>query len=239
MSNVVHRVNPRFTEHKVIAQEPEELTADWKADARSYLQRVKRIPFRNRIYVDETAVFGNECKKKGRARVGTKLYYPRSRQSKKYTLHVYMTNEAVLHWELADKNATDAEVLRVFKRVKNKLERGKTLIWDRLGRSGRAKNPTAQHYNPKIAETLRECGVDLMFLPPKGKYFNPAELLFGDLKEHGIRPYFPATGENLTHAKLVKLIRKWMEDKAPGHLAGYYTARANGRDALRDRLLED
>ena len=75
--------------------------------------------------------------------------------------------------------------------VAGEMESSDTLIWDRLGRSGRALHPSAQHYSPEAKATFEERGVAIKFLPPKGKYFNPLELLFNDLKTHYIRPKFP------------------------------------------------
>ena len=68
------------------------------------------------------------------------------------------------------------------------MKSGETVIWDRLGRSGRAVNPSSQHYSPVARDLFEERGAcRIKFLPPKGKYFNPLELLFNDLKQHYIR----------------------------------------------------
>ena len=88
----------------------------------------------------------------------------------------------MLHWDLSSKNADTKEVERVAGDAAGEMESGNTLIWDRLGRSGRALHPSAQHYNPEAKATFEERGVAIKFLPPKGKYFNPLELLFNDLK---------------------------------------------------------
>ena len=42
-----------------------------------------------------------------------------------------------------------------------KEEGVKYFIWDRLGRSGRAKNPTALHYDPRIKDALAKKGIQV------------------------------------------------------------------------------
>ena len=47
------RAKPPFTAKVVQDQEPEELTEDWKEEARKWLRGVKTIAMRRRIYVHE------------------------------------------------------------------------------------------------------------------------------------------------------------------------------------------
>ena len=92
-----------------------------------------------------------------------------------YTLRVYAKKDRVLHWDLSDQNADTKEIERVAVDAATQMSVGDTLIWDRLGRSGRALHPTHQHYSPAVREEFKERGVSMKFLPPKGKYFNPIE----------------------------------------------------------------
>ena len=87
----------------------------------------------------------------------------------------------MLHWDLSDQNADTKEIERVAVDAATQMSMGDTLTWERLGRSGRALHPTHQHYSPAVREEFKERGVSMKFLPPKGKYFNPIELLFNDL----------------------------------------------------------
>ena len=50
-----------------------------------------------------------------------------------------------------------------------------TVIWDHLGRAGRSRNPQRIHYNPEAIQAIEARGCKVLFLPPKGKYFNPIE----------------------------------------------------------------
>ena len=150
---------------------------------------------------------------------GKPIIRPRSRYATKYTLHVYAKKDRVLHWDLSDQNADTKEIERVAVDAATQMSVGDTLIWDRLGRSGRALHPTHQHYSPAVREEFKERGVSMKFLPPKGKYFNPIELLFNDLKSHHIRPNFPQNGQNLSKSKIRALVRSYMDGRAPSTTA--------------------
>ena len=78
---------------------------------------------------------------------------------------------------LVGQNADTNEIERVAIDAVGAMKSGETVIWDRLGRSGRAVNPSSQHYSPVARDLFEERGVSIKFLPPKGKYFNPLELL--------------------------------------------------------------
>jgi len=143
------RAKPRFTAKVVQDQEPEELSEEWKTEAKQWLEQVKRIPLDKRIYEDETPVYANEAPKKGRSRRGKPIFRARSRYAKKYTLHMYAKRSGVVHWDLSDKNADTKEIERVAREAVEQMERGETLIWDRLGRSGRASHPTSQPHSTR------------------------------------------------------------------------------------------
>ena len=108
----------------------------------------------------------NEAPTKGLSRKGKPIYRARSRYGKKYTLHMYAKRSGVVHWDLSDKNADTKEIERVARKAVEQMEGGQTLIWDRLGRSGRASHPTSQHYSPEAQATFTAHGVTTMFLPP-------------------------------------------------------------------------
>ena len=82
----------------------------------------------------------------------------------------------MLHWDLSDRNADTKEIERVAIDAVGGMKSGDTLIWDRLGRSGRAVNPTSQHYSP-VARDLFEARAMMIKYLQRGKYFNPLGLL--------------------------------------------------------------
>ena len=217
---------------------PEELSGEWKTAARGWLDKVKRIALCKRTYQDETPIYANEAPKKGRARKGKPIFRARKRYAKKYTLHLYAKRDGVLHWDLSSKNADAKEVERVAADAAGEMESGDTLIWDRLGRSGRVLHPGAQHHNPEAKATFEERDVAIkFFLPPKGKYFNPLELLFNDLKTHYIRPKFPKNGLPLPTSEIEELVRGYVDEKAPTTLRAFFRARANEADAKKKQIL--
>ena len=171
---------------------------------------------------------------KGRSRKGKPIIRARSRYATKYTLHVYAKKDRVVHWDLSDKNADTKEIERVAVDAAAQMDEGDTLIWDCLGRSG---HPIHQHYSPAVREEFKERGVSIKFLPPKGKYFNPIELLFNDLKSHYIRPNFPKNGKLLSKSKIQALVREYMDETAPSTLPGFFSVRANGKDAIANKIL--
>ena len=237
VSDYLARADPPFTTKVIQDQEPEELSDDWKVAARAWVQRVKKIPLDTRVYQDETAIYANDAPRTGRSRKGKPILRPRSRWAKRYTLHVYAKRSGVVHWELSAKNANTAEVERVAAAAAAHVANGETLIWDRLGRSGRARHPTAQHYSPTAVAAFMDRGVVVQYLPPKGKYFNPLELLFNDLKSHYIRLAFPGNGEKLSRDTLQSIIRAYMDDHATAALPGFFESRANGANAFLKNII--
>jgi transposase len=117
------------------------------------------------------------------------------------------------------------------------MRQGEVLLWDQLGKSGRCLHPIRQHFNSEVIEKLKRKGVKVIHLPPKGKYLNPLELLFSDLKEHYIRPQFPRSGRDLSKKELKGIIRNYMDNLAPRNLYKFFRARANGRELIQNQLL--
>ena len=186
-------------------------------------------------YADETGIYANEALKRGRSRKGKPIFRARPRWANKYTLHVFATKTGVVYWELCEKNADTKEVERIAAAAAERMKTDDVLIWDRLGRSGRAANPTAQHYSPVAIAAFRgplcTCGTCA-----KGKYFNPVELLFADLKTHYIRAY-PVHGGKMSFDAIHAIVEQYMQERAPATLPGFFKARANGATAIEDQLL--
>jgi len=70
VSRYLARAKPRFSAKVAQDQEPEELTENWREEARKWLRGVKTIALSKRIYEDETPIYANEAPHKGRSRVG-------------------------------------------------------------------------------------------------------------------------------------------------------------------------
>lgn len=237
VSDYLLRSQPPYTRKQVSDHDPGELTPTWKLKARRWLNKVKKIRMDIRVYQDESAVYANEAPKRGRSPRGKRITRTRSHYAKKYTLHAYAKRTGVVHWELSKLNANTAEVERVATAAAKMLDEDDVVIWDRLGRSGTTLNPVKQHWSPVALSTLKAHCSKVEFLPPMGKYFQPLELLFNDLKEHHIRPQFPKNGQSLTEAKLNKIIGSYMANQAPHVLPAFFKRAANGREAFEKNLL--
>jgi transposase len=238
ISNVLHRSDPPFTPKKSVDQEPEEITAEWKELVSNFINKeLRHISIAHRIYEDETPIYANEAPQKGRARRGKKLYRTRKRYSRKYVLHVYAKRTGVIYWELSEKNANDMEIQRIVQNALPFIRKGDVLLWDRLGRSGRARNPKSQHYNPDVLAAIKSKGAKVLFLPPKAKYLNPLELLFNDLKQHYIRPAFHENGTDMERDEIEEIVTQYMAAQAPKCLPGFFRERANGRELKAQELI--
>ena len=237
VSGILARANPPFSRQKFVDREPEEFTDDWKKESALFVGKVRKVKKSRRVYVDESGIFSNDAPNHGRGRVGKKLFRKKKRHGKKYHLHTWTKENRVLYWTLRDKYANDDECRIVAKRACKTIEKGDVVIWDRLGRSGRSRNPKKQHYNPEIVKSIVDRGGEVWYLPPYGKYFNPAELLFNDLKNHYIRPHYGKFNKELSKETITRIVRKYMRDVAPTKLPGFFRARANGAEVKKLGLL--
>jgi transposase len=227
VSDYLARADPPFTKHVLQRVEPEEKTAEWKAKVVQFADQVRRVPFRKRVYADESPLYANEVVTFGRARKGKRAKFVTHFRSKKYTLHVYVRETEVVHWELRSESSTDAVIEEVALEAVQNMKEGEVLIWDRFGRSGKKSKPNKLHYNPAVLAAIKQRGGNVRFLPPKGKYFNPTELLLNDLKSHDIRPQKSVSGENFTFEKLQSIIDKYMRERAPRVLPAFFAKCAN------------
>ena len=136
--------------------------------------------------MDESFVYDNEAPRFGRSLKGERIPRSRSRHGKKWTVYLAIRKAGLVHPPvLSDESANDLNFYHyVWQHLVPNLLQGEVVIWDQLGKAGRCLNPNKQHYNPGVKRLIEEKGCQVMFLPPKGKYFNPIELVFGILKTH-------------------------------------------------------
>ena len=231
-------LRPYFSTKRFFDQEPEEFSDDWKTEMKNFITKVRqRIPLATRIYADESAIFTNTARRTGRGRIGQKLKRYQSRYATKFTLHLFITRTHVLYWEICKKNADTAEVERVARKAARKVDGEKHLIWDRLGKSGRCRHPKAQHYSPIVKEVFKKAGVTVLLLPPKGKYLNPAELVFNDFKNNVLTRGKRHEKGQMTLRQLRTLTNKYFRNLTSDKLKRFFWKRANGREVEELKLL--
>ena len=239
ISKILARANPPFVMRRILNREPAEYLPEWKEEVSDFIHgTLRRIRIEDRIYADESAIFTNEAKRFGRTRLGKPILQSKSRYGKKFTLHIAISRDKILCWSLREVNANDQEVVKFGLRIAKKMSKGQVLLWDRLGRSGRSKNPVAQHFNPLIIQAINAKGGQMVHLPPLRKYLDPVELLFNDLKEHYIRPAHPPSGHNFSEDELRSLICTYVAKMTPQKLQGFYGARTNGHWMTENGLLD-
>jgi transposase len=237
VSNILHRANLPFVRKRFADQEPEQLSEAWRTQVRDFLTRiVTTIPWNQRIYGDESFLYTNEALRYGRGRRGKTLLRTRSYYATKYTLHAYVTSQGPVWWELCRQNANDDEIQRVTRRVERRVGNCSYLFWDRLGKAGRCLNPSKQHWNPGVAARFEAVDVEVVLLPPKGKYLNPIELLFNDLKQF-VRRYSSVKKPTMSLRQLRILVNKYMRSVTPAKMNGFFEKRADGQELFELGIL--
>jgi len=206
-----------------------------KGEIITYLAAVEQIPDEKRVYMDESFAYTNEAPSYGRSKKGELVTRPRERHGKKLTFLLAVRTSGIVHepW-IIDKSANDAVCVEYVRdHLVPNLKPGETVIWDRLGRSGRALNPKKQHYNPEIRRMIEEKGCSLLFLPPKGKHFNPIETCFSKIKTHIRNSYTGSTAaqekRHRNEAELRMAIRFGCAKLTVQDLAGYWSYRGTRR----------
>ena len=239
VSNYLKRQNPPFTRKIPLDEEPID---DNKALAlgKNFLTTLKGIKTAIRIYQDESYIYDNDRPKRVRSRRGTPVYRKKKRKGKRYSFALAMTNRGLLHPPyLIKENFNNSNFIEyVREELAPVLERGMVVFWDQLGKSGRKKNPTAQHFNPEAKKIIEEHGCKLVFLPPYGKFFNPLELVNGFIKNKVRRMYVGSDAAESQRARTYKEIehdlRKAAEEVTPKLCESFFRERANGR-AFKNR----
>lgn len=188
-----------------------------------------------RIYQDESYIYDNERPKRVRSRRDISVYRKRKRRGKRYAFALSMTNQGLLHPPyLIKKNFNDTNFMEYIREeLAPVLQKGMVVIWDQSGKSGRKKNPTAQHFNPEAKKIIEEHCCKLVFLPPYGKFFNPLELINGFIKNKVRMMYVGSDVAQSQWARTFKELecdlRKAAEEVTPKLCQSFFRERVNGR----------
>lgn len=88
-------------------------------------------------------------------------------------------------------------------------------------------------YNPEAKRLIEEAGCRLLFLPPKGKHFNPIEAVFGKIKTYIRNSYTRSLAarekRHRNEAELRMAIRIGCARVTAANLEGYFGYRGTRR----------
>ncbi len=233
VSHYLKREN--YTQKRIMDGGAQKMDDRIVGETRDFYLKVKDIPWEKRVYMDESFVYNNEAPSMGRSKAGEPINRVRDKRGKRWTMYLAIrVNELVHPPILKDKNADDVEFMKyVEESLVPCLCPGEVVIWDRLGRSGRCKFPNKQHYNSRARQLIEEKGCQLLILPPKGKFFDPIELVFSLLKGNVRKTYGDSVAAMEQRPRTEREIREAVMHAAGKisheHLLGYFRERCNGR----------
>lgn len=233
ISNYLKREN--YTRKKIVDGGAQKMDERIIGETRDFYLKVKDIPWEKRVYMDESFVYNNEAPSMGRSKSGEPINRIRDKRGRRWTMYLAIRVDGLVHPPiLKPENADDVEFMKyVEQTLIPYLRVGEVVIWDRLGRSGRAKNPCKQHYNPRARQLIEQKGCQLLILPPKGKYFDPIELVFGLLKTEVRRTYGFSLAAFEVRPRTEKETRDAVSDASfkikSSQLRGFFKERADGR----------
>jgi len=239
VSDYLHRSQPPFVRKQVQDDEFDVGNTRLHQEVVEYWDTIMDIPWDRRVYMDESFVYTNEAPRFGRGPQGTPIVRQRPRHGHRLTIFQSIRQSGAVHPPIALEETAKDGVFLGYVRVHLAplLKEGDVVLWDRLGRSGRCKNPSKQHYNPLAIQLIKERGATVIFLPPKGKPWNPIELYFHVFKDH-VRETYPRT--QAAQERRPRTVPELCEAVLDAHrripltaYEGFFRARANGREFRR------
>lgn len=205
-----------------------------------FINTNKNVPIKKRVYVDETRISSKVRRRKGRFPKGVAPWTPTNQKYPGHSVIAAIKDHKWLHPGEVYKNGsvtTEEFENYVEDILAPLLEEGDVVYWDRWGRSGRAKNPTAHHFSPTAKASIEAVGAKLKLLPPTGKHCNPIEMLFGEVKKN----YDKKLGKKMLKMEPSKIsfnakVKFWHDAEAEIEQKSFdraYKERANGKEFMR------
>ncbi len=218
----------------------ESFTPQVAKEGKTFMAQIKKIPQDKRIYVDETFASAGLRKEKGRFPKGKKGVTPQNRKYPRMVIIGAIRKTGFIRpSEIYNKGSINTEDFEnyVKKKLCPLLSDGDVVLWDRHGKSGRAKNPTALHFSPKAKELIEARGATLKMLPRYGKYFDPIELIFGDTKkiyQKKIRKKMESVpASKIPHNVKVKFWKDAERELNPDSFTRAFKERASGNEFIK------
>lgn len=213
------------------------------------------------FFLDEFPLYCRTLPRKGRTRKGKKLYGRVPYMAARFTGVAVISESGCIKSDVIQGNMNDTNFVRFClesqhptqdapnlggRPIHQLLPEGSYIIWDRLGRSGRCKHPNKLHYNREIRRRLKQGGVQVVFLPPKGHLLNPAELFINAVQERVARWHPPGNlvdeyGHLVVGPRSYEECRvalsKAVAELKPSAFMGFYDKRCSG-DHFVERMQE-
>jgi len=119
---------------KVPAKGDEPLTPHVITETKSYFRRLRKIPIRDSVYVDETYLYANAYPGRGRAMPGVRVHVPLPTHARRYTVYWAITAEGQLHPPILQREHCNNETFLqyVTETLAPRLRPGMTVIWMRM-----------------------------------------------------------------------------------------------------------
>lgn len=236
ISNYIKYQEIPYTSKKYQDDDPNCFKMQTIQTSREFLMSIESIAMNRRIYQDESYLYDNESPSKGRAPKGKRIPRKKKRRGKRYPFAIAISENGLLHDPILQKESFNDSSFKnyVEKYIIPNLKQRKIVFWDRLGRSGKKKNPNKQHFNPAVEEWIRKKNSKLIFLPPYGKYFNPCELANGYLKSRVRQLYQNSQAYNegrlRTFDELQDDLLKASKEITPEMCKNWFNERATDKD---------
>jgi len=143
------RISPPIMSKVIQFDDPDTFNQKWKDEGKQFQKRVRQIPLKNRIYIDESYIHQNISKATGRSLRGSRIVQKRNRYAQKLTILSAVRQSGVIHPSVIfTKNMTHEQFEEYVKsHIVPKVKSGDVILWDRLGQAGRKKNPDKFHYS--------------------------------------------------------------------------------------------
>lgn len=240
VGNIIKQADPPFVWKMEQPDLEESFSPGVVEETQRFFRSIKKVDLDSRVYVDETSASPGIPRRMGRYRANKKPYAIRNTKYPRMVIIGAVTRKGWLcPSKILDKGSMSNKDFDdyVIKNLVPQLDATKTVLWDRLGRSGRAANPTSRHFSPKARKAIESTGAQLRLLPPFGKYGDPIEPIFGDTKkffEKKMRKEFEKSKPSKIPFKRKRQL--WLQSEkevGPKSFIRAFKERANGQEYNR------
>lgn len=239
VSNILKRSGQKFTTKLTVQDAPKTFTQQHKEEGKTFINKVKKIKWDRRVYVDETWLDPSVSRKRRRVPVGETIEEPALKTPKLVIpLAIRLSGPLKVTNFFEKRQLTDDDFEKWVKSsLCPLLKKNDVVIWDQLGKYGREKNPYRLHWSQKAQEYVEARGATVLMLPSFGKLHNPIELYIRACKEK-YRARLANKNAKSNDGKITSRMMKLHWNKAEKEMKcmtmhKYFQQRANGQEFLK------